>query len=872
MVDPSTAEQKSDSLLKAHISALERSAAGAPLKEILASLALTIEDQAPGRALVAIFLVERDREHLQLVAAPNLPADFQRALDGTGILDASAAALDVSTVEDWKDAGAPGKVLRSAWSVPISSAQGELLGTINIYFRENREPTDREHRIAEVMRRTATLAIEQQAARDAAERSRDRMQLVVRSAEVGVWYCPLPFDKLIWDDRVKAHFHLPPDAEVTIDTFYERLHPDDRERTRASIEQSIAAHTYYDINYRTISADGQRTKWIRAVGSTFYDEADNPIQFDGVTVDISAQKAIEEDLQNTGAELKRHVATLASLSEINLTLASSTDTGEIVQRATDAATHATGAQFGAFFYNVIRADGEQYMLYSLSGGPREAFDRFPMPRNTAIFAPTFTGEAVVRSADITKDPRYGKNAPRKGMPEGHLPVRSYLAVPVKSRSGEVIGGLFFGHSQVDVFDQESERFAVGLAAQAAIALDNARLYQDLRRSEEAERAARATAERAGRLKDEFLATLSHELRTPLNAILGWTHLLRLSGDDAERRERGVEVIERNARAQTQLISDLLDISRISAGKMRLDVQRVELPNVIDAALEVVRPAAEAKGVRLQTVVEPMTDAVHGDPGRLQQIIWNLLSNAVKFTPRDGRVQVVLARVNSHVELRVSDTGQGIASEFLPHLFERFTQADASTTREQTGLGIGLALVKQLVEMHGGKVSAVSDGVGKGATFVVDLPLAILHGTGEAPRIHPHTFAAPGGMVEVNLQGLRVLVVDDEPDALEVTQRLLQASGAQVVTALSADSAMAMLELERFDILISDIGMPRKDGYAFIREVRDSGHKLPAAALTAFARSEDRTRALMQGYQAHVTKPVEPAELLATILSLSGRSA
>jgi CheY-like chemotaxis protein/two-component sensor histidine kinase len=324
--------------------------------------------------------------------------------------------------------------------------------------------------------------------------------------------------------------------------------------------------------------------------------------------------------------------------------------------------------------------------------------------------------------------------------------------------------------------------------------------------------------------------------------------------------------------QTQLIADLLDISRITSGKLRLDVQRVELPAVIDAALEAVRPAAEAKGVRLQTVVEPVHVPVHGDPNRLQQIIWNLVSNAVKFTPKGGRVQIVLARVNSHVEIRVSDTGEGIAPEFLPHLFERFTQANSSPGREHTGLGLGLALVKQLVEMHGGKVRAASSGVGLGATFIVDLPLAIMHETERAPGVHPQTYSAPPEIDDERLHGLRLLVVDDEADALEMAQRVLEDYGAEVVTVSSADEGLALLDEQRFDVLISDIGMPRKDGYQFIVDVRRRGLRLPAAALTAFARSEDRTRALLSGYQAHVTKPVEPAELLATIVSLTGRSA
>ncbi|HUQ53104.1 MAG TPA: GAF domain-containing protein, partial [Gammaproteobacteria bacterium] len=300
--------------------------------------------------------------------------------------------------------------------------------------------------------------------------SSDRMELVLRSAQVGVWYCPLPFDRLIWDQRVKEHFHLPPTAEVTIDTFYDRLHPRRPRTNRAAIAHSIDARTQYDIDYRTVSPDGKTTKWIRAVGRTFYDDGGKPIQFDGVTVDVTERKRSEEALH-------RHVATLANLNATNLALASSTETETIVQTATDAATQATRAQFGAFFYNVTKPSGEQYMLYTLSGVPRSAFAKFPMPRNTAVFAPTFRGESVVRSDDITRDPRYGQNTPRKGMPDGHLPVRSYLATPVKSRSGEVIGGLFFGHPEPGVFSDRSEQLMSGLAGQAAIGLDNARLFQ-----------------------------------------------------------------------------------------------------------------------------------------------------------------------------------------------------------------------------------------------------------------------------------------------------------------------------------------------------------------------------------------------------------
>jgi PAS domain S-box-containing protein len=391
---------------------------------------------------------------------------------------------------------------------------------------------------------------------------------------------------------------------------------------------------------------------------------------------------------------------------------------------------------------------------------------------------------------------------------------------------------------------------------------------------DSERAARAEAERATRIKDEFLATLSHELRTPLNAITGWTHLLRRSPGDVERVRMGVDVIERNTRMQTQLISDLLDMSRIVTGKMRLEVQRVELPVVLDAAVESLAPAAEAKGVRLQTIVEPIADPFHGDPSRIQQIVWNLLSNAIKFTGRGGSVQLVLSRAGSQVEITVRDTGQGLHPEFLPHVFERFRQADGSAARPQGGLGIGLALVKQLTELHGGRVRVASEGEGKGATFVVELPLALLRSGDDGSRRHPQVAVLAGGgaAAPLDLSGLRVLLVDDEPDALEVVQRLLEECRIVVIAAVSAENATELAERYPFDLILSDIGMPRRDGYQFIAEVRRRGIKTPAAALTAFARTEDKTRALLAGYQAHIVKPIDPAELYATVAALAGRTA
>ena len=593
--------------------------------------------------------------------------------------------------------------------------------------------------------------------------------------------------------------------------------------------------------------------------------------------DITARKRMEQAL---GDETRL----LELLNKTGAVIGSQLDVQQLLQSVTDAATELSGAKFGAFFYNTVNESGEALVLYTLSGAPREAFERFGVPRATPVFGPTFHNEGVVRSDDITKDPRYGKMEPHHGMPTGHLPVRSYLAVSVVSRTGEVIGGLFFGHPQPGVFTARTERLIVGVAGQAAVAIDNARLYERVARSAEereklleAERAARAHAERVSIVKDEFLATLSHELRTPLNAILGWTQILRAHVSADPESAEGLEVIERNTRVQTQLIEDLLDMSRIVSGKIRLDVQQVDLQDVIKAAVASVRHSADAKGLRLQIVLDPLAGPVRGDPARLQQCFWNLLSNAIKFTPKGGKIQVTLERVNSHLEACVIDDGEGIKPEFLPHLFERFRQADATTTRRHGGLGLGLSIVKHLVELHGGKVRAKSPGPGRGSTFCVELPLIVVHPPeDEAPRRHPSalSLAAPA-LEHPSLDGITVLAVDDEPDGLNLVKRVLETCGARVVTATSARQALELVRRERPDMIVSDIGMPGEDGYDFIRKVRalpsDAGGRTPAAALTAFARAEDRTRALRAGYQSHVAKPVEAAELTAVVASLAARA-
>jgi PAS domain S-box-containing protein len=402
-----------------------------------------------------------------------------------------------------------------------------------------------------------------------------------------------------------------------------------------------------------------------------------------------------------------------------------------------------------------------------------------------------------------------------------------------------------------------------------------RAAEERRQLLEMERAARTEAERANAMKDAFLANLSHELRTPLSSIVGWSHVLRRGATvDAELR-RGLEAIERSARMQTQLIEDLLDMNRITSGKVRLDVQPVDPLAVIEAAIETVRPAAEAKGIRVDRLLDPRAGPISGDPNRLQQVVWNLLSNAIKFTAKDGRVQVGLGRVDSLVAISVADTGVGIRPEFLPYVFEPFRQQDGSTARRHAGLGLGLAIVRHLVELHGGTVEARSPGEGRGATFVVYLPPTVARDGDDGLAAHPPGAAAQLDLPPSVLAGVKVLIVDDQPDARDLIERVLRDCGAAVFAAASADEAIAFVEAERPHVLVSDLGMPEVDGFELLRRVRGlgpvRGGALPAIALTAFARSQDRTRALRAGFLAHVTKPVELSELVATVAAVAGRA-
>jgi signal transduction histidine kinase len=486
---------------------------------------------------------------------------------------------------------------------------------------------------------------------------------------------------------------------------------------------------------------------------------------------------------------------------------------------------------------------------------RQLRDKFPPQPNERNGASNVmrTGVAELHSViDESLMTNVEMDADRRALVRKIAP-RSSMSVPLKAR-GRTFGAITVVNTRADRrFDDEDLALLGELAGRAALALDNARLYRD--------------AQEANRTKDEFLGTVSHELRTPLTAILGWAHILEKKRDP-DSIERGLAIIERNAKSQAQIIEDILDVSRIISGKLRLDLRAVDLGASVQAAIDVVRPAAEARGIELEVHLDPQTGAVLGDADRLQQVAWNLLSNAVKFTPKGGRVSLHMARVGSVARIVVRDTGKGIDPEFLPFVFERFRQADSSTSRAHAGLGLGLSIVRHIIELHGGYVRAESDGKGKGATFVVDVPL-------HAPtRVAESRVSSPAPSADGHrLDGLKVLVVDDEPDARELIAVILGDQGAEVTTAASATEAMRQIVAVRPDVLVSDIGMPGEDGYWLIRKVRalkDDLSRVPAIALTAYARADDARKAFLAGYQMHVAKPVEPATLTAVVFDVGGR--
>jgi PAS domain S-box-containing protein len=644
----------------------------------------------------------------------------------------------------------------------------------------------------------------------------------------------------------------------------EIVQPEDREATADHLDRLKKGAPVVSFDNRCACQDGA-FRWLGWTASAFPAEG---LVYVFVR-DITSQKRAEEErvqlvreqLARTSAESSERRA--AFLAEVSAALAASLEYRGTLARV---ARMAVPFLADACMVDIAEEDGGLTRLEVALANPAKygvaAHLRASAPRAGSPEARVLrSGEPViVPEVRLSELQDLGAEEDYRRAMEALAP-RSLMVVPIVAR-GRTLGALTFIAAESERrFGRSDLGLAEDVARRAGLAVENARLYK-------ASQEARQAAEAANRAKDEFLATLSHELRTPLSPILGWVRLLRSGDLDAAASARGLEVIERNVRAQTQLIEDLLDVSRIITGKLRLEVRPMDLVAVVEAGIEAVRPAADAKVIRIESRLDPKAAAMVGDPDRLQQVVWNLVSNAVKFTPKEGRVEVELARVDAHARLRVTDTGTGIPQTFLPHVFDRLRQADSTSTRAHGGLGIGLAIVRHLVELHGGTVAAESAGDGKGAVFTVELPISAASG---AQRTAPDSAAEEGS---VRLDGVRVMVVDDEADTRDLLSFSLRNYGAEVTALGSASEALAAIQRDKPDVLVSDIGLPGDDGYALIRQVRaldeDRGGRVPAAALTAYAKDEDRHRAIAAGFQAHVPKPVELAELANVVASLAGR--
>ena len=591
--------------------------------------------------------------------------------------------------------------------------------------------------------------------------------------------------------------------------------------------------------------------------------------------DISDRKAAEKQRERLLIQAQQHTTRLQKLAEATLAINSALSIEEVLQVITDQARSLIDAHQSVTSLTIDQNWSQAINSVSLSDKYAAWRDYDDKTDGSGIYACVCHMNRPMRmtQAQLEAHPRwrgFGDAADK------HPPMRGWLAAPLTGRDGRNIGLLQLSDKYEGEFTEEDEAIVVQLAQMASVAIENARLY-------EAQQNARTQAEAANRIKDEFLAVLSHELRSPLNAILGWAQMLRSRSFDQKTTFRALDTIERNAKLQTQLIDDLLDISRIIQGKLSLNVSQVDLVSPIEAAIETMRLAAEAKSINVKFLIldselqvnkNPKSQIpnpkflVAGDRNRLQQVIWNLLSNAIKFTSSGGIVEIKLEAIGSNAQIKVKDTGVGISADFLPHVFDYFRQADSTITRSFGGLGLGLAIVRNLVELHGGTVSAESLGIGLGSTFILQLPLIKDEGISK-DKLNSSLIL---DFSSLPLEGVRILVVDDEADTREFLTFALEEYGAETIVAASAAEALKALELYNPDVLLSDIGMPEEDGYSLIRKVRslslERGGSIKAVALTAYAREEDQQRAISAGFQMHVTKPVEPAELVAAVSSLA----
>ena len=635
-----------------------------------------------------------------------------------------------------------------------------------------------------------------------------RYQLVARATNDAIWDWDLDSNLVAWNEAVHARFGHAVE-ETTIDWWRDHIHPDDAARVVDSIHAVIdSGGEQWEADYRFRRADGE---WAEVFdrGSVLRAEDGHPLRMIGAMIDFTERRRAERAIEVERSRLR------AVVDAFPVGIFIADRDGRLVEINEQARKI-----WGDIRHSTSIEEYGEYKAWRHDTGDPVTADQWGLAR-----ALTFGEVSVGEVLDIERF-------------DGTRATILNSAAPARNAEGDVIGGVVV---ELDITEQK--------------------------RIEHEFKYAKEEAEAASRAKDEFLATVSHELRTPLTSILGWARMIRMADLEPELFREAIDSIERNAKSQAQLIDDILDVSRIVNGKMRMEMNVVDLRMVVDAALATIRPTANAKGVTLRASLPVDPARVSGDADRLQQVIWNLLANAVKFTSDGGTVEIHVTCDRGTIGVTVRDTGQGIEPRFLPHVFERFRQADTSTSRPQGGLGLGLAIVRHIVELHGGTIGVDSEGLGRGATFRITFPVSRLTADPSCGAVESEEPCPP------NFDGLRVLVVDDQPDTQRVLTALLERCGANVTTASSAAEALELLTTHEHDVLLSDIGMPGGDGYSLLRALRASsrpGAEIPAIALTAYARDEDRTASLDAGFQSFVAKPVEPNDLLTVVASVAGR--
>jgi PAS domain S-box-containing protein len=882
----------------------------------------------------ASILIYDDSQVMQFVGWHGLSDEYRKAVEGHSPWQPDnpnpqpvcIADIETSDLSEELKRTILKEGIRSAAFIPLV-AGGRLIGKFMTYYNEPHEYRPAEMNLGFTLARQLANGIDSKRAAEALRENESRLRLATTAGKVGVWDWDIAADRVSWTDSLyQIHGVSKDDFAGTVEAFSNLVHPDDRERVQAAIEESLRTGAPYQTEMRTVRPDGE-VVWIYT-SATVLREDEKPVRMLGATVDISdikrtehalseSEKELTEFFENAGEAihwvgpdgtiLRANKAELnmlgyaaeeyigRNIAEFHIDQANIDDImtrlrgGEVLTNWASQMIAKNGSvrdvlinssvyfKNGEFIHtrcftrdvtNQIRTEKDLRHMAAIVETTDDAVISKDLNGIITSWNPAAESlygykaeEAIGRPVTILIPPERPDEEPailerlRRGQRIDHYETiriakdgrRLHVSLtvsPIRNAQGKIIG---------------ASKIARDITLQKQHLDEIARLLV-------AERAARQDAEVASRTKDEFLATLSHELRTPLTAMLGWLTILRAHKIDKKTTEHAIDTIERNAKAQAQLIEDLVDISRIVGGKLSLEVLATELLPVINAAIEVVQPAANAKEISISVNYDATVGPVSGDAGRLQQIIWNLLSNAVKFTPNGGSVFIDFRRSGNFAEVEVRDNGTGIALDFLPHVFERFRQGETSATRTHRGMGLGLAIVRHLVELHGGTISAASDGENRGSTFTIHLPLAAATRAAATATFSRKT----NGENRHDLKGLRVLLVEDEPDARELIAMLLKGSGADVEAVDSVGSALQRLPLFLPDVLLSDIGLPRESGYDLIRRVRSLASdvkKVPAIALTAFATENDRKQSLSAGFQAHLAKPVEPAHLLKTIKSV-----